>query len=141
VRQLLAGMAGREGSERYTKAQAIERDLLVMLREHRQDVLRFGSVGRLLVAKEIEAVLPLDAAELLDAARPITAEGEVKADPAKIKARQDAQVKAALKSGRVALIVLGGSHDLSASVRELAPGACEYVRVTTREYREVAGEK
>ena len=46
-------------------------------------------------------------------------------------------VRAALASGRFALIVLGGAHDLSEEVRRQAPGRCEYLRVTTRRYREV----
>src|SRR5262249_39311813 len=80
VRQLLASMSagGREGTERYGKAQAVERELLGLLQEHRLDLPRFGAVWRLLVAREIEAVLPLDDAELLDAARPVTPGGEVK---------------------------------------------------------------
>src|SRR5262245_37190255 len=77
-----------------------------LLRAQRLDMLRFGAAGRLLAAGEVEAVLPLDDAELLDAARPVTPGGEVKADPERVRARQDAQVKAALQSGPVALIVL-----------------------------------
>jgi predicted LPLAT superfamily acyltransferase len=61
----------------------------------------------------------------------------VRRDAAEIKARHDAQVKAAVRSGRAALIVLGGWHDLSESVRALAPG-WEYLRVTTARYRQVA---
>ncbi len=85
-------------------------------------------------------MLPLDDDGLLDAARPITEKGEVKPDPERVRARQDAQVRAALKSGPVAVIVLGGSHELSESVRA-ASGQCEYLRVTTRRYREVAEEE
>src|SRR5262249_55662902 len=122
VRQLLASMSvgGREGTERYGKAQAVERDILGLLHEQRLDVLRFAAAGWLLAAGEIEAVLPLDDAELLDAARPVTPAGEVKAGAAKVRARQDARVKAVLQSGPVALIALGGAHDLAASVRALA---------------------
>ncbi len=140
VRALLKGMAGQEGTERYAQLQALEREALGLLSEYRRDVLRFGAAGQLLVAKEIEAVLPLDDADLLDAARPVTKGGEVKPDPERVKARQDAQVRAALKSGPLAVIVLGGSHDLAQSVRG-ASGQCEYLRVTTKRYREVAEEK
>jgi hypothetical protein len=138
VRGLLKGMAGREGTERHGKAQALERELLDLLGAYRHDVLRFGAVGRLLVAREVEAVLPLDDAQLLDRAQPVTKGGEVKPDPEQVKARQDAQVKAALESGPVAVIVLGGSHDLSASVRALGRESCAYLRVTTKRYGDVA---
>src|SRR5262249_29849345 len=40
-----------------------------------------------------------------------------------------ARVKRALASGPFSVIVLGGAHDLSASVRRLGGGATEYVRV------------
>jgi hypothetical protein len=45
-----------------------------------------------------------------------------------------------LRHGPVAVIVLGGSHDLSAQVRRLGGGRCDYLRVTTACYREAAGE-
>ena len=38
------------------------------------------------------------------------------------------------------VIVLGGAHDLSAVVKELAP-AVNYVRVTTRTYRKASEER
>ena len=73
-------------------------------------------------------------------ARPIAKGGAVKADPGPVKARQEAQVKAALKSGPLAVIVLGGSHNLSQSVRG-GSGECAYLPVTTRRYPEVAEEE
>jgi hypothetical protein len=45
-------------------------------------------------------------------------------------------VRAALKAGPVAVLVLGGAHDLSGAVRRLAGGDCEYLRVTTARYAE-----
>jgi hypothetical protein len=43
------------------------------------------------------------------------------------------------RGDRCALIVLGGGHDLSDSVRRLAPG-CEYLPVTPRAYPKAAGK-
>src|SRR5262249_29977061 len=79
--------------------------------------------ARALVAGEIEAVLPLDEAELLDAARPITPAGEAEADAAAGRARQGAQVRAPLKAGPPSLLVLGGSHHLSESGPALPQGS------------------
>src|SRR4051812_4965443 len=104
-----------------------------------RDVLRLGAPGRLLAAREIEAVLPLDDAGLLDAAKPALRGGQAQVEPGKREARHDAQVRAALASGPCSLLVLGGGHDLSASVRRLGGWAAEYLRVTTRRYREFAG--
>jgi hypothetical protein len=50
-------------------------------------------------------------------------------------------VKAALGSGPCALLVLGGGHDLSASVRRLDNGNVQYIRVTTKLYKEFAGSE
>jgi hypothetical protein len=41
-----------------------------------------------------------------------------------------------LDNGPFALIVLGGDHDLSDSVRRLGRNRCEYIRVTTKRFRE-----
>ncbi len=85
-------------------------------------------------------MLPLDDAAALEDANPSLPGGKVRLDPAKLRARQDAIVKGLLGRGPLAVIVLGGAHDLSESVRRLAPG-CEYLRVAGRCYRETAGER
>jgi hypothetical protein len=64
--------------------------------------------GRLLIAGDIEEVLPLDAADLLDAARPITADGRVRLDLARVAARRDGQVATTFAHGLFALVILGG---------------------------------
>jgi hypothetical protein len=38
----------------------------------------------------------------------------------------------------MAVLVLGGAHGPSGAVRRLAPGDCEYLRVTTARYAEFA---
>jgi len=47
-------------------------------------------------------------------------------------------VKAATREEGLAVIVLGGAHDLSDGVRRVGGGACEYLRVTTKRGREFA---
>jgi hypothetical protein len=46
-------------------------------------------------------------------------------------------VKAALKQGPVAVLILGAAHDLSGSVRRIAHGRCEYIRVTPSRVKEL----
>jgi hypothetical protein len=82
-------------------------------------------------------VSPLDNAKLLDEAKPISPDGRLRLDAAKLSAQHDGQVQAALKDGPFALVLLGEAHDLSQSVRQHS-GSCEYVRVTSRGYQGVA---
>jgi hypothetical protein len=131
----------QEGTERHAKAKAIEAEVLALLKSFRRDVLPLGTAGRLLMSGEIEEALPLDDAKLLDEARPIGPDGRFRLDPAKLSARHSGQVRAALKDGTFALVILGGAHDLSESVRRHAGGLCEYLRVTTGGYQEFAGEE
>lgn len=131
VRSLIEGSTG----ESKQKAEAIEAHLIAMLDEHKHRLLEMGVAGRLLISGELEDVLPLEDAEALEKAKPVMPSGGVKLDPLKIKARHDAQVKTVMKEGSVAVIVLGGAHDLSASVRRFAN--FEYLRVTTRRFREI----
>lgn len=132
VRKLVEGATG----ETKEKALAIESQLVAMLDEHQHRLLEMGAAGRLLISGELEDVLPLEEAEALEKAKPISPSGGVKIDPVKIEARHDAQVRTVMKEGPVAVIVLGGAHDLSASARRLG-GNCEYLRVTTKRFREI----
>jgi hypothetical protein len=123
-------------AERHKQAKKIEAEITGMIDQHRLRLLELGAPGRLLIAGEIEEVLPLDDADLLASAKPVTPEGKIRLDPEKLKARRDAQVKGVLERGAFGLIVLGGSHDLSDNVRRLGQGRCEYIRVTTKRFKE-----
>lgn len=134
IRKLAEGATG----EKKEKAKAIEDDLLKLLNEHNARLLEMGASGRLLIAGELDNVLPLEDAAALKQAKPITAEGKVELDPQKLEARHDAQVRAAMKEGPVAVIILGGSHDLTQSVQRLGKGNTEYLRVTTTRFKDIA---
>ena len=92
----------------------------------------------MLISGELEDVLPLEDADALEKAKPISPSGVVKFDPQKLEIRHDAQVKAIMKQGSVAVIVLGGANDLTKSFQRLGGGNCEYLRVTPRRFREIA---
>ena len=134
VRELLKGTD--PNTDRHAKVKKIEAEVCDLIDQYRLQLLELGAPGRLLIGGEIDDVLPLDDADLLDRAKPVTPEGKIRLDKEKVKARNDAQVKAVMDGGGFGLIVLGGAHDLSDSVRRLGHGRCEYVRVTTRRFRE-----
>ena len=129
IREIMKGNADHE------QAMKIEREITGMLDQHMAQLLEVGAPGRLLMAGEIDEVMPLDHADLLHQAKPITPEGKLTLDPKRLMARRDAQVKAVLDKGAFGLIVLGGSHDLSHNVRRLGQGRCEYIRVATRRFK------
>ncbi len=133
VRSLIEGSTG----ERLEQAKVIEAQLVTLLDDHKYRLLEMGSAGRLLISGELGDVLPLEDAEALERAKPVTPSGGVKLDPQKIEVRHEAQVKLALKNGPVAVIVLGGAHDLTASVRRFGGEKCEYLRLTTKRFREI----
>lgn len=82
-------------------------------------------------------MLPLEDADALEKAKPISPSGVVKFDPQKLEVRHDAQVKTIMKQGPVAVIVLGGANDPTKSIQRLGGGNCEYLRVATKRFREI----
>lgn len=134
VRELMRAMD--PDTSRYRQAAAIERDLLGLIGQSRPLLLEVGATGCLMMASEIDSVLHLDDEVALDEANPVNPGGWIRIDAAKVRRREDAMVQAALDGGPFALIVLGGAHDLANSVRRVAGGDCEYIRVTTKAYRE-----
>jgi hypothetical protein len=86
----------------------------------------------LLAEGALAEVLALDEDGALEGAAQRMASRKLRLSPAAMRAREDAMVKR-LAGHALAVIVLGGAHDLSDSVRRLAAQA-EYVRVTLRAY-------
>ena len=76
---------------------------------------------------------------LFDEADPLTEAGRVALKPEAIEARQDGQARTLLKAGTFAFAILGGAHDLQDNITKQSDG-CEYVVVTTREYRRHAAK-
>jgi len=111
------------------KADALDNELRELMDGFWPRLLEYGAVGRLAIDNAIE-VLPLDDEQLLEQAKPVKPDGTLKLDPAKLEARHDGQVKAALASGPVSFIVLGAAHDLPPNIQKL-DGSTEYIRVTT----------
>jgi hypothetical protein len=99
-------------------------------RQRREIALNVGAPGQLLSAKEIREVLPLEDEKALQDSKPVV-DGKMVQNEARIAARRKAMV-AHFPAEGIALIVLGGSHDLGP---HLAAGTL-YVKVTPRNYPE-----
>jgi len=125
-----------EVNPRDQKARTKVNTLVEMLNQHRMQMLKMGVAGRLLIAGELKDVLPLENAAALQQANPVQ-DGELKPDAMKAAARSAGQVRELLKAGTMTVIELGGSHDLSAAVKRVADGKCEYLRVTTRRAKQL----
>ena len=105
-----------------------------LLDQYRQDLLQLGAAGRLLLSRELQAVLPAEDAESLAKANPVKPDGAIEFDAEADERREDAIVGSMLDGDRVAVIVLGGDHDLADNLRRAANEACQYVRIETKEY-------
>lgn len=131
VRNLIETTTG-EGKE---KAESIERELIVLLNGHKERLLEVGAAGRLLISGELEDVLPLEEDGALEKANPITLNGTVRHEENKLEARHDAQLRVLAKGSPMAVIVLGGAHDLTGSIRRAGNG-WECLRVKTKRFTE-----
>lgn len=96
-----------------------------------ETVLRVGAAGQLLAAGELARVLPAEEEAAYEQADPLAGgDGELIFAGRANDERQAAIIKRLLASGPLAVIVLGGGHDLSEQVRQIGGGRCEYLRVT-----------
>ena len=89
----------------------------------------------MLLSDELQAVLPAEDADRLEKANPVGLGGKVEFDAEADDRREDAIVRSMLAGDRVAVIVLGGDHELAKNVRLAAHGSCQYVRIESKEYR------
>jgi hypothetical protein len=94
----------------------------------------------MLLNGEIEGVLPLENADAHAASNPVSDDGSVALDQEKIEAREDAQVRLLLDGEPVAIIILGGAHDLSDNVERLSGGTAEYIRVEVKAWKQIGWE-
>ena len=118
-------------NESRREAISLEAELVAVLDRHREEMLRIGAAGRLLITGEVKNVLPLEEDGAIENSKPITSDGRVSLNADKIDARQDAQLRVLRRGNPVSVIVLGGAHDLSRAIRR-AGSKCEYLRVTTK---------
>ena len=92
-------------------------------------LLEIGAAGRLLLLGDLEKVLPMEDEKRHQEAKLVQGERS-RWTLGRSESRRAAIVGNVLASGPVAVIVLGGSHDL----REHLPKDAEYIRVYVKSY-------
>jgi hypothetical protein len=110
-------------------------ELADLIAKHRAEVLGLGATTRL-IAEGLVEVRALDDADALKRARP-DRDGAIEA--VANAAREEELAKRLADVRGLAVVILGGKHDLTAALGKWAPGV-RYVRVTTEAYRKAAGE-
>jgi len=81
------------------KRADVEKEVDGLDNEQRRGLVELGAPARLLLGGELQGVLPLDDEDALRQSKPVTPDGRIKEDHDKVRAREDAMVKLALKSG------------------------------------------
>lgn len=119
------------------EADSIRNKLESLRAELREESLQLGAIGHLIRSGEIADFLPLEDAGRLTDADPLRPDGKLRSNPAAEKAREDAMAKRLLATGPVAIVVLGGDHDLEDNLKKFLPSV-QYQKVQAAKYRELA---
>ncbi|WP_417396888.1 hypothetical protein [Gimesia chilikensis] len=104
--------------------------------QHQLDLLHVGAAPRLVMSGELKTILPAEDSKAMEAANPVRPDGTVVYDLKVATEREDAIARNLLKADGVAVIILGGGHDLTDNIKR-AGGSCKYERVTVPKYEDV----
>jgi hypothetical protein len=121
---------GQTGTERYAKVRAVAEEAAKRFQQHQRDLVELGAAPRLLVGGELQRVLPLDNAKLLQAMDPKRDSGPTWNRIFAPIFREAWMAKTLADAGPMAVAILGGAHDLTEPLGAL--GGVEYLRVTMR---------
>lgn len=104
--------------------------------QNRIDQMELGAAGRLVVSGELQTILPAEDSAVFKAANPVQPDVAVDIDREAEERCEDAIVRNLMKADGVAVIILGGGHDLSDNIKR-NEGNCKYERVAAPKYKEV----
>lgn len=107
--------------------------LLVTIDEHRAKLLELGAVGHLMRTGQLEDVIPLEDTYLMEAADP-TKNG-FQFDGKANEKRERGMARRLMGGGPVAVVILGGGHDLSDDLRDY-----RFEVIVPEAYRATAGK-
>tara|TARA_R110002095_G_scaffold213886_1_gene205133 strand:+ start:43 stop:822 length:780 start_codon:yes stop_codon:yes gene_type:complete len=110
---------------------------LFLKEQYRRDCLQMGAAAQLMSSKELKSVLPLENAEVFEAANPVGKDGKVRIDEDAEEKREDEMVKILMKGKGMSVIVLGGGHDLTDNLERMKMDEVRYVRVSSKQYQRI----
>lgn len=111
---------------------------LFMLDMNRHDLLAIGAAGQLYLRAKLEDVLAAENVFAFHQANPVGDDGKVVFDEKRNAIREDAVVRTLFDARSMAVIVMGGAHDLADNAERVSQGTCEVVVVTMKAYQKVA---
>lgn len=138
VHQLESELNSYDGDET-AKAEEIRQKLRKLILELREERLQLGAVGQLIREGSFDSVLPLESTATLDAANPVTSEGKIQFDTAAVKAREVEMARRIAVGDPVAIVLLGGDHDLTEALKTTGR-PFTYERIETPAYKELANK-
>lgn len=103
---------------------------------HQLSLLHVGAAPRLVMSGELKTILPAEDSTAMEAANPVRPDGTLVYDLKAATDREDAIARNLLKAEGVAVIVLGGGHDLADNIKRVG-GSCRYERISVEKYKEV----
>lgn len=108
--------------------------------QNKIDLMELGAAGRLVVSGELQTILPAENSRAFEAANPLLVNGAIEFDKYADERREDEIVRNLMKSDGLAVIVLGGNHDLSDNLKRWR-SHCRYKRVIAGPKRQPETEK
>lgn len=107
-------------SDAHRQAIELKRRLQETEAMYRADMLQIGAIGKLMMAGELEDVIPLDDSTLLKRANPVR-DQSVRFDADAVARREEEMARRLVSSNEVVTVaVLGGAHDLTAAIAKLS---------------------
>ncbi|MEQ8852906.1 hypothetical protein [Gimesia sp.] len=104
---------------------------------HQLSLLHVGAAPRLVMSGELKTILPAEDSKAMEAANPVRPDGTVVYDLKVATEREDAIARNLLKAEGVAVIVLGGGHDLADNIKRVG-GNCKYERAIVPKYKKAS---
>ena len=114
---------------------------LFLKEQYRRDLMQMGAAAQLLINRRLESVLPLENAEAFEAANPVGKDGKIRFDKYAEEKREDEMLRILMKGQGIKVILLGGGHNLTDSLKRMKVDSVLYVRLKSKEYERIVKDE